>query len=206
MENVIVAVFKDQSKTYQALSELKSKVVTEQYAILEAAVVKKEQERIVMTDGFSASGNGEWLTGGLIGSIVGILGGPIGMLLGGSLGAIIGATKEGDDKLDNASIMFTTAEKLVNGDLALVLLAQEQREHAMDHYLLQLDPVYIMRKDVEVVEEEIERAQEVEQELRRDARERMRERRQEERQEKLDSFKSKIKMEFEQLKDKFSSN
>ena len=102
-ENLILANYKVESEAYQALSELKRDTANANYTISQAVIVKKENDKLTIMDGFVnglASGDDTW-TGSLIGSLVGVLGGPLGVLLGGSMGMLdfrcdLGCVKSGD--------------------------------------------------------------------------------------------------------------
>ena len=91
MENVVMITFDVEAQAYQAFSQLKNDSVNSAYTILQMAVIKNGDGKIVPVDGFDSgidSTDDTW-TGGLIGSVVGILGGPLGVLLGGDLTAAL---------------------------------------------------------------------------------------------------------------------
>ena len=96
MENVIMITFDVEAQAYQAFSQLKNDSVNSAYTILQMAVIKNEDGKIVPVDGFDSgidSSDDTW-TGGLIGSVVGILGGP----LGEGKTAIVALVQENDEK------------------------------------------------------------------------------------------------------------
>ena len=91
-ENVILANYKVESEAYQALSELKRDTANANYTISQAIIVKRENGKLNVMDGFvngMTTGDDTWM-GGLLGGLIGILGGPIGVLLGGSVGMLVG--------------------------------------------------------------------------------------------------------------------
>lgn len=203
--NIVVAVFNDDSKAYQVLSESKSKS-HEQYQILDAAVIQKENGKIVFKDGFSSAteADNSAFKSGLIGSVIGILGGPIGILLGGSIGSMIGASKVVNRHKEGFSLIERTVAELYNGETAFVANIQEKNEVAFDHFLQQYDPKFVYRKGVSLVEHEMKKAREMEEELAREEEERKRKERAEDIQEKAEEMKERIKSEFLRIKEKLT--
>ena len=130
MQNIIVASFEVESEGYQAITTLRQFPGEEKSMISQAVLVKKEDGAIKSLDGFDTGAEtlNDTLKGGLIGTAVGILGGPIGMLLGGSIGYMTGANLDVIDAIDNASLLEQIAGKLQDGQVALIVLADEERE------------------------------------------------------------------------------
>ena len=123
-ENLILANYKVESEAYQALSELKRETTNANYTISQAMIVKKENGKLNVMDGFvsgTTTSDDTW-TGGLIGSLVGVLGGPIGVLLGGSVGMLIGGAVDAGDMADNVSLLEKAGDALTDG------LTEEQKE------------------------------------------------------------------------------
>jgi uncharacterized membrane protein len=81
--NVIAVTFDEQSKAYQALSTLKGLDREGRVELKSAAVVERDATgRLRIPEGVdNATGEG-FLTGGLIGMLVGIFAGPVVMLVG----------------------------------------------------------------------------------------------------------------------------
>ena len=90
--NVLLATFENQLSAFEALADIKTKYSGENYVITQAAVVRKEDDKLSFKDGFEviANGNVGFLNGGLLGGLVGIIGGPLGVIFGGAVGAMIG--------------------------------------------------------------------------------------------------------------------
>lgn len=202
-ENIVVAVFNDDSKAYQVLSEAKSKV-HEAYQILDAAVIQKENDKIVFKDGFSPPTEADTsvLESGLIGSVIGILGGPIGILLGGGIGSMIGASKVADRHNEGFSLIERTVAGLNNGETAFVVNINEQSDNAFDNFLQQYDPKFVYRKGASLVKQEMSKAREMEEELAREEEERKRKERVENIQEKTEEMRERVKSEFHRIKEK----
>ena len=197
-ENLILADYKVESEAYQALSELKRETVNANYTISQAVIVKKENDKLTIMDGFvngAIAGDDTW-KGGLIGSLVGILGGPLGVLLGGSMGMLVGGALDANDMADNASLLEKAGDSILNGETAIILLAQEEYETALTAKLNDFE-VTITRFDAAEVAAEVEHAREVEKQMAREAREKMRE-------ERSEAFRESVAGKREELKNWFS--
>lgn len=170
-KNVIVTLFKVESEAYQALTELRQAPEAATYLVSAAALVKKENGACKMLDAFDTGAHtaNDTAKGSLIGMAVGILGGPIGMLLGASSGALIGMAVDAGDAGFGASMLEKVADKLDDGMLAIIALAEEDDTFALDQKLSAFDTV-IARFDAEAVADEVQRAAEVEEEMARLAR------------------------------------
>jgi len=81
-KNIIVATFPEESKVYQAFSEVKQLGGKRAISIHGLAIVRRGADGRLELPDVASRGHGGSMTGGLIGSLVGILGGPIGILLG----------------------------------------------------------------------------------------------------------------------------
>jgi uncharacterized membrane protein len=198
-ENLILANYKVESEAYQALSELKRETTNANYTISQAVIVKKENGKLNTMDGFvngSAAGD-DSLTGSLIGSLIGILGGPLGILLGGSMGMLIGSAVDAGDMAESTSLLEKTGDSILDGETAIILLAQEEYETALTAKLNHFD-VAITRFDAAEVAAEVEHAREVEKQMAKEAREKMRE-------ERSESFRETVARKREELKNWFSN-
>ena len=203
MENVISAVFEVESEAYQALTSLKNAPVTSGYIISQAALVKKSGERLTVEDAFDTGveTRDDALTGGLIGALAGILGGPLGMLMMGSLGALAGSVVDAGDAVQNASILEMVAGQFLDGEVAVIVLAQESDPSALDGAFSKFR-TSMVREDAALVAEEVRRAQEVQEEMRREAKKRLREERSAALKRSLSERREKIRSDFEDLKKK----
>ncbi len=190
-ENLVLANYKVESEAYQALSELKRETTNANYTISQAVIVKKENGKLSVMDGFvnGATTGDDTMTGGLIGSLVGILGGPLGILLGGSMGMLIGGAVDAGDMADNASLLEKAGDSILDGETAIILLAQEEYETALTAKLTRFDAAEVAA--------EVEHAREVEKQMAKEAREKMRE-------ERSEAFKESVAKKSEELKNWFS--
>ena len=197
-ENLILANYKVESEAYQALSELKRETTNANYTISQAVIIKKENDKLTIMDGFvngAMNGDDTW-KGSLIGSLVGVLGGPLGVLLGGSMGMLIGGAVDANDMADSASLLEKAGDSILNGETAIILLAQEEYETALTAKLNNFE-VSITRFDAAEVAAEVEHAREIEKQMAKEAREKMRAERTEE-------FKETVSQKSEELKNWFS--
>ena len=168
MENLVLASFKEEDKAYQALTKMKSHFVTEDYTILQAAIIQRENRQVLYKDGFDSEQilSTDWLKTGMIGALIGVLAGPLGILLGGGLGSYIGERTTFSRIKENETMLEHSVLKLSQDHLLLAILVQEDDEQKLDDFLLSFDSeVYILRKDIELVEDELIRAKEVKKEL-----------------------------------------
>ncbi len=197
-ENLILVGYKVESEAYQALSELKHETSNANYTISQAVIVKKEENKLTVMDGFvngAMNGDDTW-KGSLIGSLVGVLGGPLGVLLGSSLGMLIGGAMDVNDMADNASLLEKAGDSIREGETAILLLAQEEYETALTAKLNRFD-VTITRFDAAEIAAEVEHAREVEKQMAKEAREKMREARSAE-------FRENVAKKSEELRDWFA--
>ena len=174
MDNVILVTFEDEGKAYEEFNRLKDNEATADFTILEMAVVKNVDGAIMVPDGYQDGYDETDNTafGGVIGAVVGLLGGPVGVLLGAGIGLV-------DDKDidDDDSLMEYCASELTPGATALVMLAKEDREDALD---AQFDETCIIyRWDADEVNAEVERGEALRDSLAAETRKQLREARKE---------------------------
>ena len=202
-QNVIVGLFEVESEAYQALTELKQNPGNEQSFVTQAVLVKKENGALRSLDGFDTGANSldDMAVGGIVGALFGILGGPIGILLGGSYGALVGSVMDTGDALDDACMIEKIAGKMVDGEVAIIGLANEEDESILDARLGKFKTI-IARFDAAVVAE-VEEAQKMEQELARQARRELRDEKKAARKEKIAEKREKLSADFGAFKAKF---
>ena len=171
MENVIAVVFKNESDGCQMITELRNAPKAEQAAILQMGLVKCDESGLKLCDGFDGIAGSATATaiGGLTGAFLGILGGPIGVLLMGATGAMAGSMVDMGGSTANAAMLEIVADKLSAGDVALVVLAEEEDEAYLDEKFSKF-PAEIVRFNAADVAEELEEAALLQREMERQAR------------------------------------
>ena len=206
-QNVIVGLFDVPSEAYQAFTELKTYHQTHDSLIAQAVLVKKDNGVITVADStdFTENADDGAVTGGLVGALIGVLGGPVGVLLGGAVGALVGGDTGAAVSLGEATLLESVSQKLSNGDVAVILLAQETSEAPADAFFGRFK-THVLRWSAEAVQEEVLAAAETEAELQRQAREELRRQRKAERKEKFEEFKSNLKQKFDDLSNKIKSH
>ena len=204
MLNIVAAIFEVESEGYQAMTMLSHTPVIDKTKILQMSLVKRENGTLKICDGFDSgiiSGD-DTIKGGLIG----ILGGPLGVLLMGSYGALAGSLLDAGDALDSATVIEKVAEKLVDGEVALIATVDEENEDVLDGKLNAFK-VVIARFDAAVVAKEVEQAAQAEKEMQRLARVELREAKKKELKAKEEAdaakFNADLKAEIEELKETF---
>ena len=175
MYNIIGALFTKESEAREAMAALTRAPKINGTAIYQISLVKRVEGVLKLCDNFTSDDlkSGDTLKGGLVGGLIGILGGPIGMLLGGVTGALAGKLGDYDNKDDSAALIEQAAQKLGEGDIALIILADETKEDVLDHALVGYNTV-IVRYDAKVIAKELEEAEKMEAEMIRQARETLR--------------------------------
>ncbi len=206
MQNIVAVLFKNESEGFQAITELRQMPSAENYAIMQMALIKRQGQAVSVCDSYDSdlvTGNSVMI-GGLMGSLVGILGGPVGVLLMGSYGMLAGSLASSAEALDNAAMIEMVSNKLLDGEVALIALAEEADEEELDARLKKFD-VEIARFDAAVVAEEVEEAQKMQKEMDRQARKQLREVKKEERKKNIEAKRAKIEADFAALKKKYES-
>ena len=93
--NVIAVTFDEDSKAYQALSDLRKADGDGRVGIRSAVIVERRPEGTIRLHEAEDNVIGAGVAGGsLVGMLVGVLGGPVGVLLGLGAGMAIGAAAE----------------------------------------------------------------------------------------------------------------
>lgn len=198
MENVIAVLFKNESDGYQLITELRNTPKAEQALILQMALVKRDESGLSVSDSYDGIGGNATgaLVGGLTGSLIGVLGGPIGMMLMGYAGVVAGSMADVGGSVSGAALLEIVADKLVDGDIALLILAEEEDEAYLDEKAGRF-PAEIVRFDALDVEAEVEEAVLMNLEMARQAREQLRETRREDLRSKLQKRRDERRVELE---------
>lgn len=154
-ENVVVLSFAEDSKAYQALSELKQAAVQGRVQVRNAAVIARDAAgafsvRDAATDG--SAGSAPWV-GTLLGSLIGILGGPLGVLLGAASGALLGSAVSADKMDARASLIDQMLNAVPPGATAVVATLGEFANEVVDKLAVGLGGWVLRRPAVAVLAE-----------------------------------------------------
>jgi len=207
MYNIIAAIFDVESEGYQAMTQLSRTPIIEETSILQMVLVKRENGTLKVCDSYDSGAHttDDTLLGGLLGGLVGVLGGPVGMLLMGSYGALVGSLVDTGDALDTQTLMERVADKLQDGDVALIMLAEEINEEEVDNALKGFK-VTIARFDAAAIANEVEMIEDSQKEKERLDRKELREAKKEERKDKLEAKKAEIGADFAAFKSRFKKS
>lgn len=174
-KRVFIMTFAEDSKAYQAFSNLKRKHTDKEVVLEHLAVVKNdaETEKLDIKDFIDLTGADKTARGSFIGLFVGILGGPLGMLLGWMSGTFIGARKDAREIEDAVSVFEETLSMITPGKTGLIVIGEAESRDSIRTYVEDELEGRMLQLDLELVMEQVERARETEQELKKEARRKM---------------------------------
>jgi uncharacterized membrane protein len=159
-------MFASESEAREALNTLAETPKINGTTIFQMSLVKRKDGELKLCDNFTS----DYLTandtvkGGVIGGLLGLLGGPIAALVGGAAGVLIGDAVDTDDKHDSQDLIEQVAQRLEEGDMALIMSVDEADENILNHMLVKYNN-YIVRFDAQTIAKEVEAAEKREQEL-----------------------------------------
>ena len=182
MENVIMITFDVEAQAYQAFSQLKNDSVNSAYTILQMAVIKNEDGKIVPADGFDSgidSTDDTWT--------------------GASIGLLTGSIMDANDADDNSSLILYGSQALGEGKTAIVALVQENDEKAFDLRLADYQCT-ITRWDAGEIADEVEQAEQEQKQLAKEAREKLRAQKKADREKERAEKRTAIHQKFEDFK------
>jgi len=158
MYNIVGAMFADEQEARRALDTLAETPKINGTTILQMSLVKRKNGELKLCDNFTSEHltSNDTVKGGVIGGLLGLLGGPITALLGGAAGVLIGDAVDHDNKLDSQDLIEQVAQRLEEGDMALIMLVDETDEGILDHMLVKYN-TFVVRYDAETIAKEIEK-------------------------------------------------
>jgi uncharacterized membrane protein len=155
--NVVVATFDEESKTYQAFSEIKQAGARREVKVESLAIVRRAADGSLQTPEITGQMPGGTFKGGLIGSLIGILGGPLGVLLGWGTGAMIGSIRDAAELRSDYSLLRALSEGMNPGNVALMGEIEEPSNEVVNGIVRRLGGE-VLRRPVDEIRREIERA------------------------------------------------
>lgn len=153
--NIIVATFDDESKTYQAFSEIKRASTEGELKINGLTVMHRNLEGNFVIKDAAIRNFGGSITGGIIGSLVGILGGPLGILLGWGAGALIGGMRDAKEIMDDQNLFKMLSADMQVGNTALIGEIENEKGSAVNNIVRRLGGE-LMRRPTDDVEADLE--------------------------------------------------
>ena len=203
MENIIIVNFNVESEAYQALTELKTNAVTNNYVVSQALLVKNTDGKMNTLDAFDTGieTRNDTRMGGLIGALLGVAGGPLGMVIMGGYGALIGSAVDWGDAAQNASLMEHVLDCVTEDKAVLIAVVQEETESAFDTNFEKFQ-AEVTRFDAAEVAAEVAEAQRVQEEMAREAKKKLREAKKNDRRQAIEERRNKIKAHFSEVKEK----
>ena len=172
MYNIVGAMFASEAEAREAMAALAETPEINGTNILQMSLVKRQDGELKLCNNFTSDklNSHDAVKGGLVGGLIGLLGGALGLVVGGVAGALLGKASDADNKLDSKSLIEQAAQKLEEGDLALIMMVNETDEGILDHMLVKYNDV-VIRYDADVIAKEVEAAEKREEELAEMARE-----------------------------------
>jgi uncharacterized membrane protein len=156
--NIVVATFEDESKTYQAFSEIKRAAAQAKVKIEGLTIFHRTLDGRFEVRDAAMRPYGGAMTGGLIGSLVGIMGGPLGVLLGWGAGALIGGIRDANEIQSNRTLFQRLTEDMSVGSTALVGELEETDTNVVTQIVRRLGGELLRRPTAEV-EADVEAAE-----------------------------------------------
>ncbi|MDO4416280.1 MAG: hypothetical protein Q4C20_14510, partial [Erysipelotrichaceae bacterium] len=121
MKNMVSVIFENEAEAYKALSEFRRDPLNGDYAISNAAVVRRNGEALSVLDGFEMPvGMNNSSKGWIIGMITGIFFGFYAMLMGACLGSLIGVFFDHKVLNRNSGYMQEASKQLEDDRTALL--------------------------------------------------------------------------------------
>jgi uncharacterized membrane protein len=133
MKNSMTVIFENEAEAYKALSDFRRDPLNGDYAIANAAVVKRNGESLSVMDGFEMPvGMNNSSKGWIIGMITGIFFGFYAMFMGACLGCLIGVFFDHKELKKNSGYMQEASKQLPEDTTALVMVVNEKTAGMID--------------------------------------------------------------------------
>ena len=160
MFNIVGAMFADENEARQAMDALIQTSRINGTTIYQISLVKRKDGELKLCDNFTSPylTDDDTLKGGVIGGLVGLLSGPIGVLVGETAGMLIGDAVDTKNIHDSQDLIERVAQRLEEGDMALIMSVEEADEGILDHMLVKYN-TYVVRFDAETIAKEVEEAE-----------------------------------------------
>lgn len=167
--NILVATFDDESKTYQAFSDLKRAAAQGRLKIEGMTIVHRTLDGRFEVRDAAMKPLGGAIAGGIIGSLVGILAGPLWILLGWGAGSLLGGIRDAHELRADQTLFQRLTEDMEVGSTALVGEFEERDENVALQIVRKLGGELLRRPTAEV-QADIEAAERAREAASREAR------------------------------------
>lgn len=148
--SVIVATFDEESKTYQAFSEIKRAAAERQIRINGLTIIHRKLDGSFETRDAAMRQMGGSVIGGLMGSLIGLLAGPIGMLIGWAGGSFVGGLRDAKEILDDQNLFHRITAGMEVGATALIGEVEEETPGVINQIVRKLDGELLRRRTEDV--------------------------------------------------------
>jgi uncharacterized membrane protein len=152
-DNVVIVKFAEESKAYQALSDLNRLGEEGKVDVRSAILLERTDDGFGIPDGADTAEGFDMVAGGLIGMLVGVLAGPVGVLLGGSMGALAGGTADLARLADEDLALDGISKDIEPGRTALVAEVGEYAVEVIDNAMGALGGTVTRRRASDVYAE-----------------------------------------------------
>ncbi|HEX2426488.1 MAG TPA: DUF1269 domain-containing protein [Gaiellaceae bacterium] len=131
-DNVVIVKFAEESKAYQALSDLNRLGDDGKVDVRSAILLERTDDGFGIPEGADTAEGFDMVAGGLIGMLVGVLAGPVGVLLGASMGTLAGGTADLARLADEDLALDGISKDIEPGSTALVAEVGEYAVEVLD--------------------------------------------------------------------------
>jgi uncharacterized membrane protein len=131
-DNVVIVKFAEESKAYQALSDLNRLGDDGKVDVRSAILLERTDDGFGIPEGADTAEGFDMVAGGLIGMLVGVLAGPVGVLLGASMGTLAGGTADMARLADEDLALDGISKDIEPGSTALVAEVGEYAVEVLD--------------------------------------------------------------------------
>jgi uncharacterized membrane protein len=155
MDRMLVVVFEDEAKAYEARRALRHLDDHGQVAVFAAAVLAKKPDGTVFVTAGDDVGIAGGLLGTALGSLIGLVGGPAGMAIGAAAGLTLGAACDLDRARIGADFIEDVTKQLATGKAAVVAEIEEDWTAPVDNAMEALGGS-VLRRAVSAVRQDVD--------------------------------------------------
>lgn len=167
--NILIATFDDESKTYQAFSDLKRAAGRGHLKIEGMTIIHRTLDGRFEVRDAAMKPLGGAVAGGIIGSLMGILVSPLWILLGWGAGSLIGGIRDARELRSDQTLFRRLTENMEVGSTALVGEFEEPDQNVANQIVRKLGGELLRRPTAEV-QADIEAAEHAQEAASREAR------------------------------------